>query len=109
MVRQTVVAMLGPLGYDLLEAANGLKPKVLLASAKEVSVALVDVEMPNQTGPECIRTHSKDPSLAFILTMDLVEIKFQMISKTTAWWVFSKPFRLEELHTLVKRDTAYPY
>jgi two-component system cell cycle sensor histidine kinase/response regulator CckA len=68
VVRKSVSRMLRRGGYRLFEACTGAEALVLFAEHKrEIDLALLDVVMPELSGPEtAIRLHAESPSLKIL-------------------------------------------
>ena len=67
-IRGFVVINLKRAGYDVIEAGTGEEALLRLAENPDVSVALLDIMLPDMDGFEVCRTHKgKNPSIGIIM------------------------------------------
>lgn len=64
-IREIAGALLGPAGYDVLEASDG-EQALSLVYEKHPDLILLDLMLPQMTGFELIQRISKDPQIAKI-------------------------------------------
>ncbi len=66
VMRMVLKRQLTALGFDTVEAAHGLEALERLRGTTDVSVALVDWNMPVMSGLDLVREIRSDPALAWL-------------------------------------------
>jgi CheY-like chemotaxis protein len=61
--REMLHMMVGYLGYDAVEACNGMEALRLLRASPDPMIVLLDLMMPTMNGLEVLRVIAADPSL----------------------------------------------
>jgi two-component system chemotaxis response regulator CheY len=107
-VRQQVRQALGPAGYDILEAVDGLDGLDKIRAATDLSLVLCDVNMPNMTGLEMIaRVHAEGLQTPVIMLTSEGQpslIRRARESGAKGWIV--KPFKVDLLIAAVNKVTS---
>ena len=104
LVRNLLRAALEDLGYNVVEARNGLEG---LAVYRQTAVGLViaDLEMPEMDGLTMIKTLHGEQAYVPVIAISGTPEKFSDIQRFGVRYTFQKPFCLQELlstvHTLV--------
>ena len=65
-IRETITLLLQGEGYTTLESRSGREALARLKAGGEVAVILLDLRMPDMSGPEVFRELKGDPALARI-------------------------------------------
>lgn len=65
-IRETISLLLEDEGYRILAASGGQQALARLRETRDVSVILLDLRMPDMSGPEFIKVLKEDPDLANI-------------------------------------------
>ncbi len=106
-VRQTVASLLRSAGHTVLEAEGGLAGLARLAEGP-VDVVLTDLGMPEMTGWDVARAvRSREPKLPVVLLTgwgDTLRVSGE--ERRLVAEIVSKPFRLEEIQTIISRLTG---
>jgi len=102
VMRRIVGRTVDLLGYGLLEAGNGQEALAILAREhKEVALVILDVNMPEMDGFECLARIKADPDLQAIpvmmLTTESERGKIIQAIKAGASNYICKPFQAEDL------------
>jgi PAS domain S-box-containing protein len=113
-VRETVVTLLGELGYEILEAANGPDALRHIESRDDIDLLFSDVRMPGGLhGPDLARM-ARDirPGLKVLFTSGYAEGDImQRGDLITGAEMIQKPYRNEELavklRALLDKDTSH--
>jgi len=103
-VRASLAAMLHGLGYEALQAADGLSAvQAGLAQREQIRLMILDVDLPGLAGPDCLRE----------LRAEGVSVPAILISGRNDWsqadaaelgaTVLRKPFKSDELAQIVAR------
>jgi two-component system chemotaxis response regulator CheY len=104
-IRRMVSANLKGAGYEVVEAVDGKDALAKLASTP-VQMVITDLNMPNLDGIGLIRGVRANPSYKFIpiimLTTELQDSKKQEGKSAGATGWITKPFKPEQLITVVK-------
>jgi two-component system, chemotaxis family, chemotaxis protein CheY len=107
-VRQQVRQALSPAGYDILEAVDGLDGLDKIRAAKDLSLVLCDVNMPNMTGLEMIaKVHAEGLLTPVIMLTSEGQpslIRRARESGAKGWIV--KPFKVDLLIAAVNKVTS---
>ena len=105
-MRRMVGRVVATLGFELLEASDGLEALELLARhGPDVAVVVMDVNMPRMDGEEALQAIKADPRLAGIPVMMLTTESERsrvlgFIQKIAANYLM-KPFTPEDLSTKI--------
>ena len=104
-IRQIVRLCLGDEGYEVFEAANGLDALALLPDCRP-DLILLDLRMPVMDGWEFARRYRLSPGphvpiVAFIAALN-AELEAADLEAAS---ILAKPFDLEELLAIVRRET----
>lgn len=103
-IRQILTAHLSRVGYNVLQASNGLNAFELLSKG-EIDVAICDIKMPDISGIELVRRARAagiDTSFIMMTAFASVDTAIEAIQAGAADYMI-KPVRNEEvLHRLVK-------
>ena len=107
-VRQQVRQALGPAGYDVVEAVDGLDGLEKIRASDSLSLVLCDVNMPRMTGLEMIaKVH--DEGLLTPIIMLTSEGQASLIRRAresgAKGWIV-KPFKVDLLLATVNKVTA---
>ncbi len=98
LVRAYAVDMLDELGFDVLEAGDGLEALDLLRSHPDVSLLLSDCRMPLMDGPTLACEAARlRPTLPIVLVTGHTN------SCVKAWPVVRKPYRFADLAGALNR------
>ena len=107
-VRYQVRQSLGPAGYDVLEAIDGLDGLEKLRGNTDLAAVLCDVNMPRMSGLEMVATaHSEGLGTPIIMLTSEGQpslIRRAKESGARGWIV--KPFKLDLLVAAVNKITA---
>ena len=103
--RLTLQEALEPLGYEILLAASGDEAAAALAD-RAVELVLLDLKMPGIDGLEVLRRIERDrPGLRVIVVTAHGTVEGAVESmKHGALDMIQKPFSLEEIRSLVRRE-----
>jgi CheY-like chemotaxis protein len=104
-IRQIVRLCLGDEGYDVFEAANGLDALALLPDCRP-DLILLDLRMPVMDGWEFARRYRLGPGphapiIAFLAALNAEAEAADL----EAVGILAKPFDLEDLLAMVRRQT----
>jgi two-component system chemotaxis response regulator CheY len=104
LIRKIMTGPIQALGYDILEASDGLEClDQLKAHAEDVELVLLDYNMPNLDGIETLKAIKADPALSSIPVMMVTTEgeREKMIGaiKAGASQYLTKPFTEDELLT----------
>jgi two-component system chemotaxis response regulator CheY len=107
-VRQQVRQSLGPAGYDILEAVDGLDGLEKLRSHADLAAVLCDVNMPRMNGLDMIaKAHTEGLLTPIIMLTSEGQpslIRRAKESGARGWIV--KPFKIDLLLAAVNKITA---
>jgi two-component system, chemotaxis family, chemotaxis protein CheY len=106
-IRQQVSGLLSGAGYDVLEAADGVEGLQRISTTPDLSLVIVDVNMPRMNGVEMVnvvKTEQRNPNL--IVIMLTTEGQPELIAKAKAagargWMV--KPVKPDLLLATVRK------
>jgi two-component system chemotaxis response regulator CheY len=106
-IRQQVSGVLSGAGYEVLEAADGVEGLQQISTIPDLSLVIVDVNMPRMNGIEMVnlvKHEKRNPSL--IVLMLTTEGQPELIAKAKAagargWMV--KPFKPDLLLATVRK------
>jgi two-component system response regulator AtoC len=103
-IRRVLQALFNKNGFQVLTAENGRRA-IEIASNHPVDVLVSDLIMPDMTGVEVLRAvKSQQPNCAAILITAYGTIKTAVEAmRLGAYNYITKPFDLNELHTMVKQ------
>jgi two-component system chemotaxis response regulator CheY len=104
LIRKIMTGPIQALGYDILEASDGLEClDQLKAHAEDVELVLLDYNMPNLDGIETLKAIKADPALSsipvMIVTTEGEREKMIGAIKAGASQYLTKPFTEDELLT----------
>ncbi|MFN9691845.1 MAG: response regulator [Vampirovibrionales bacterium] len=104
LIRKIMTGPIQALGYEMLEAADGLECLIQLkAHAEEVALVLLDCNMPNLDGIETLKSIKSDPALfsipVMIVTTEGEREKMITAIKAGASQYLTKPFTEDDLLT----------
>lgn len=102
VMRRIVGRTVDLLGYGLLEAGNGQEALAILAREhQDVALVIMDVNMPEMDGFECLARIKADPALQAIpvmmLTTESERTRIIQAIKAGAANYICKPFQAEDL------------
>jgi two-component system, chemotaxis family, chemotaxis protein CheY len=105
-VRQMVKIVLGPAGYEVIEAEDGADG-LAKAKARSPNLVITDLNMPVMNGLELIRHLRAVPAIVgipivFLSTESDQDIKQQAKQAGATGWI-TKPFRPEQLLAVVAK------
>ena len=109
MVRSVAVRSLKRLGYNVLEAGNGLEALDIVASQNgAVDIVVSDVVMPEMDGPAFLKQVRKtNPNLKIIFVSGHTNEAFKTsLDKNETFAFLPKPFSLPQLAAKVKDELA---
>lgn len=99
-IRHVVRLALSHLGYDVVEASSGKQAESVVARAQP-DLILLDLHLPDMNGTQCATTlHSLTKAPIIILSAS-AEIERTSDNPDVSGFL-SKPFRLDQLTSLVK-------
>ena len=107
MVRSVAVRSLKRLGYNVLEAGNGLEALDIVASQNgKVDIVVSDVVMPEMDGPAFLKQVRKtNPSLKIIFVSGHTNEAFKTsLDENETFAFLPKPFSLPQLAAKVKEE-----
>jgi len=108
-IRQQVGKALTGAGFTVVEAADGLEG-LEQAAAHEISLAIVDVNMPRLNGLEMLERLKADPKhekiAILILTTEVQASLIERAKKAGARGWMIKPVKMEHLVSTVNKLTA---
>ena len=104
LIRKIMRGPIEALGYDMLEAEDGLQGlEQLKAHSSDVELVLLDCNMPNLDGIETLKSIKADPALSnipvMIVTTEGEREKMIGAIKAGAAQYLTKPFTEDELLT----------
>jgi two-component system chemotaxis response regulator CheY len=104
LIRKIMRGPIEALGYDMLEAEDGLQGlEQLKAHSSDVELVLLDCNMPNLDGIETLKSIKADPALAnipvMIVTTEGEREKMIGAIKAGAAQYLTKPFTEDDLLT----------
>ena len=103
-IRQIVRLCLGDEGYEVFEAANGLDALALLPDCRP-DLILLDLRMPVMDGWEFARRYRLGPGPHVPIVAFIAALNAEMeAADLDAASVLAKPFDLEELLAIVRRQ-----
>ncbi len=105
--RQLVRLALGSVGYEVVEAVDGLDGMEQLRAHADASLVLCDVNMPNMSGIDMVEAARKDPRTArHTVVMVTTEAEPELVARGKACgakgWIV-KPFRPDLLIAAVTK------
>ena len=108
-VRQQVVAALGPAGFEVIEAQDGIEALERLRSTPDLSLIICDVNMPRMTGLEMLGAARESGLLSVPVVMLTTEGRTDLIEKAKragarGWLV--KPFKPDQLIAVARKLTG---
>jgi two-component system chemotaxis response regulator CheY len=108
-VRQQVVAALGPAGFEVLEAQDGIEALDRMKGTPDLSLILCDLNMPRMNGLEMLGVAKESGSLSVPVVMLTTEGRTDLIEKAKragarGWLV--KPFKPDQLIAVARKLTG---
>jgi two-component system chemotaxis response regulator CheY len=108
-VRQQVVAALGPAGFEVLEAQDGIEALDRMKGTPDLSLILCDLNMPRMNGLEMLGVAKESGSLSVPVVMLTTEGRTDLIEKAKragarGWLV--KPFKADQLIAVARKLTG---
>ena len=107
-VRQQVKMALGPAGYEIIEAVDGLDGLAKLRVHADLSAVLCDLHMPNMNGLEMIANAQSEGVVAPIVVLtaeaDPALMRRARASGAKGWIV--KPFQTDRLLAAIQKITT---
>jgi CheY-like chemotaxis protein len=101
LVRMNAVDMFEDMGFEVLEANDGLAALKVLEERSDVSLLFSDCRMPGMTGPELAKVAAERwPDLRIVLVSGYVNIK------PSAWPLLPKPYDARALQAVVAETAA---
>lgn len=101
--RSMLVRAMKALGYECVEAADGVEATEMLGAHPEIELALCDVHMPRMNGLELlVELRERWPGVAVMMItgVDDVDIAARCLQEGAMDFI-AKPFRIEELRARV--------
>ncbi len=108
--RDTVLEVLRPAGYRMIEAEDGIEA-VEIVRHKEVHVVLLDMHMPRQTGLETLRLMKQFKALlpCILLSAQMDDDLEQEAREAQAFEVLYKPVSRVDLTSVIEQALARTY
>jgi two-component system chemotaxis response regulator CheY len=108
-VRQQVIAALGPAGFEVLEAQDGIEALDRIKGTPDLSLILCDLNMPRMNGLEMLGVAKESGSLSVPVVMLTTEGRTDLIEKAKragarGWLV--KPFKADQLIAVARKLTG---
>jgi two-component system chemotaxis response regulator CheY len=108
-VRQQVVAALGPAGFEVLEAQDGIEALDRMKGTPDLSLILCDLNMPRMNGLEMLGIAKETGALSVPVVMLTTEGRTDLIEKAKragarGWLV--KPFKPDQLIAVARKLTG---
>jgi len=101
LIRLNACDMLGDMGFEVVDAADGIEALELLEARRDIDLIFSDCRMPRMTGPDLARAVAgRWPRLKIILTTAYQEIE------TPPWPLIPKPYNARTLEYAVRRAIA---
>jgi CheY-like chemotaxis protein len=101
LVRMNAVDMFEDMGFEVLEAHDGIAALKVLEARPDVSLLFSDCRMPGMTGPELAATAAaRWPHLRIVLVSGYINIK------PTTWPLLPKPYDARTLEQVVSKTAA---
>jgi two-component system chemotaxis response regulator CheY len=110
-VRQQVVAALGPAGFEVVEAQDGIEALERMKATSDLALIICDVNMPRMNGLEMLGAARESGLLSIPVVMLTTEGRTDLIEKAKragarGWLV--KPFKPDQLIAVARKLTATP-
>jgi two-component system chemotaxis response regulator CheY len=108
-VRQQVVAALGPAGFEVVEAQDGIEALERLKTTPDLSLIICDVNMPRMNGLEMLGAARESGLLSIPVVMLTTEGRTDLIEKAKragarGWLV--QPFNPDQLIAVARKLTG---
>jgi two-component system chemotaxis response regulator CheY len=108
-VRQQVVAALGPAGFEVLEAQDGVEALDRIKGTPDLSLVICDVNMPRMNGLELLGMARDGGGLLVPVVMLTTEGRTDVIERAKragarGWLV--KPFKADQLVAVARKLTG---
>jgi DNA-binding response OmpR family regulator len=108
LVRSLLRIALEDLGYNVVEARNGLEG-LAICRQTDVGLVITDLEMPEMDGMAMIKALRCEQAHMPVIAISGMPEKFNGIQRLGVQYIFQKPFGLQELlhtvRTLVEGQT----
>jgi len=106
-VRQMMSFTLENAGYEVVEAEDGEEALKKLLDSKNINMIVTDLNMPNVTGLELIRSVRSNSEFKYIpivvLTTEFHDAKKKESKKAGATGWITKPFKPDQLIGVIKK------
>jgi two-component system chemotaxis response regulator CheY len=111
-MRQMVAAALQPIGFQTIEAEDGVHGLEVMAQNRDAAIVICDVNMPRMGGLDMLeRAHQQGYTANLPILMLTTEGGEEQVARAKAagakGWIV-KPFKTEILQTVVKKLTRTP-
>ena len=108
-VRQQVVAALGPAGFEVVEAQDGIEGLDRMKGTPDLSLIICDLNMPRMNGLEMLGVAKESGTLTVPVVMLTTEGRTDLIEKAKragarGWLV--KPFKPDQLVAVARKLTS---
>ena len=108
-VRQQVVAALGPAGFEVVEAQDGIEGLDRMKGTPDLSLIICDLNMPRMNGLEMLGVAKESGTLTVPVVMLTTEGRTDLIEKAKragarGWLV--KPFKPDQLVAVARKLTG---
>ncbi len=105
-MRRIIGRVVGMLGYDFAEAANGAEALELLArDTSDIALVIMDINMPEMDGITCLQRIKADPALkhlpVMMVTTDSDRARIIQAVQAGAANYVTKPFTHDDLVTRI--------
>jgi CheY-like chemotaxis protein len=103
LVRMNACDMLGDMGFEVVDAADGVEALGVLETRSDIDVVFTDCRMPRMSGPELAKTAARRwPGLRIILAT-----AYQDMPKPE-WPLLAKPYNARALEQMIRASMATP-
>jgi CheY-like chemotaxis protein len=103
LVRFNAVDIFEEMGFEVLEAADGVEALQLLESRPDIGLLFSDCRMPRMTGPELAAVASRRwPELRIVLVTGYVSA-----DDVKDWPLLWKPYKAEDIKRIVAHRDAH--
>jgi two-component system, chemotaxis family, chemotaxis protein CheY len=108
-VRQQVIAALGPAGFEVLEAQDGMEALDRMKGTPDLCLILCDLNMPRMNGLEMLGVARESGTFTIPVVMLTTEGRTDLIEKAKragarGWLV--KPFKPDQLIAVARKLTG---
>jgi len=106
-IRRIVTDTIEKMGYGVVAVASG-EEAIRAVASQRFCLALVDMKMPDIGAQEAImKMREHDPQMRIIVVASSPHPQMEALQATTQGWLY-KPFRLEELRSVIERVLGAP-